>query len=76
MEGETVFSPSLLVSIFKKNFFFFYLKSILRDFPSRPVVKNPHFYCRGHGFNPGPGNEILHASPGSLKINKSKILMF
>ena len=75
MRGWKLFSLPLSLCLSLKNFFF-NLKSILRDFPSRPVVKNPHFYCRGHGFDPGLGNEILHASPGSLNINKNKILMF
>ena len=33
-----------------------YLK-ISRDCPGSPVVKNPHFQCRGHGFNPWSGNQ-------------------
>ena len=28
----------------------------LRDSPGGPVVKTPHFHCRGHGFDPWPGN--------------------
>ena len=28
----------------------------LRNFPGGPVVKTPHFQCRGHGFNPLSGN--------------------
>ena len=28
----------------------------LGDFPGRPVVKTPHFHCRGCGFNPWSGN--------------------
>ena len=31
------------------------LKRTVWDFPSGPVVKTPHFQCRGHGFNPLPG---------------------
>ena len=27
------------------------------DFPDGPVAKTPHFYCRGHGFNPWLGNQ-------------------
>ena len=27
-----------------------------RDFPGSPVVKTPHFHCRGHGFDPWSGN--------------------
>ena len=33
-----------------------YYISQRRDFPSRPVVKTPHFYCRGLRFNPWLGN--------------------
>ena len=28
----------------------------LKDFLGGPVVKNPHFHCRGHGFSPWSGN--------------------
>ena len=27
-----------------------------RDFPDGPLVKTPHFHCRGHGFHPLLGN--------------------
>ena len=27
-----------------------------RDFPGGPVVKTPSFHCRGHRFDPWPGN--------------------
>ena len=27
-----------------------------KDFPGGPVVKTPHFQCRGPGFNPWLGN--------------------
>ena len=27
-----------------------------RGFPGGPVVKNPRFHCRGHGFYPWSGN--------------------
>ena len=23
-----------------------------REFPGGPMVRTPHFHCRGHGFNP------------------------
>ena len=26
-----------------------------RDLPGGPVVKTPHFHCRGHRFNPWSG---------------------
>ena len=31
-------------------------KTTLWDFPGDPVVKNPCFHCREHGFNPWSGN--------------------
>ena len=27
-----------------------------RDFPDGPLVKTPHFHCRGHGLHPLLGN--------------------
>jgi len=27
-----------------------------RNIPRSPVVKTARFHCRGHGFNPWPGN--------------------
>lgn len=27
-----------------------------KDFPGRPVVKTPHFQCKGHKFDPWLGN--------------------
>ena len=38
------------------------LKKENRDFPGGPVVKTPHFRCRGHGFSPWWGTEIPHAT--------------
>ena len=26
------------------------------EFPGSPVLKAPHFHCRGHGFDPWSGN--------------------
>ena len=43
------------------------IKIILRsghprgDFPGGPTVKTPHFHCRGHRFNPWPGNSKASA---------------
>ena len=31
-------------------------KTQVRDFPDGPVVKTPHFHCRGRGFDPWSGN--------------------
>ena len=31
-------------------------KTIPGDFPGSPVVKTPHFPCKGHGFDPWSGN--------------------
>ena len=45
----------------------------LHYFPVSPVVKNLHFHCRGHGFSPGRGPEILQAMQCSQKVkNKGK----
>ena len=34
----------------------FHLKWINGDFPGVPVVKNLHFHCKGHDFDPWSGN--------------------
>ena len=34
----------------------FHLKRIQGDFPGVPVVKNLHFHCKGHDFDPWSGN--------------------
>ena len=31
-------------------------KKCVRDSPGGPVVKTPHFHCRGHRFDPWSGN--------------------
>ena len=43
------------------------------DFPRGPVVKTPHFQCKGHGFDPWSGNydPMCHAAK---KLNKNKII--
>ena len=28
-----------------------------REFPGGPMVRTPHFHCRGHGFNPWLQNQ-------------------
>ena len=33
----------------------------MRDFPGGPVIKTPHFQCRGCGFNPGQGPKVPRA---------------
>ena len=40
---------------------FVYSKITYWEFPGGPVVKNPHFQCKGYGSNPWSGNEIPHA---------------
>ena len=43
-------------------------RSPYQDFPGGPVVKTPHFHCRGSGLHPGPETSILHAvQPKSFK---------
>ena len=43
-------------------------KAHLRDFPGNPVVKTPHFQCRGMGSIPGWGTKISHA----VRVGKKK----
>ena len=43
-----------------------------RDFPGDPVVKTPHFHCRGTGLIPCPGAKILHAR--AVITNRSSVL--
>ena len=31
------------------------------EFPGRPLVRTPHFHCRGHRLIPGWGTKIPHA---------------
>ena len=33
-----------------------FTKGEMREFPGGPVVRTPHFHCRGHRFNPWSGN--------------------
>ena len=41
------------IEVIKTTFYF-------RDFPGGPVVKTPHFHCRGMGSIPGWGTNIPH----------------
>ena len=34
----------------------FHLKKVKGDFPDGPLVKNLHFHCKGHDFDPWSGN--------------------
>ena len=34
------------------------------EFPGRPLVRTPHFHCRGHRLIPGWGTLVPHADPG------------
>ena len=38
-----------------------------RDSPGGPLVKTPHFHCRGLGSVPGQGTKIPHVMPGGEK---------
>ena len=41
-----------------------------RDSPGGPGVKNPHFPCRGRGFDPhGQGTKIPHVVQHGQKLN-------
>ena len=44
------------------------------DFPGGPVVKIPHFHCRGHRFGsiPGQGIKIPHLISGGTAKKKKK----
>ena len=42
-----------------------------RDFPGGPVVKTPHFHCRGVGSTPGRGAKIPHAARCCQKKKKN-----
>ena len=42
-----------------------------RDFPGRPVVKTPHFQCRGLSI-PGQGTKMPHALQRGQKKQKQK----
>lgn len=45
------------------------------DFPGRPVVKTPHFHCRGHRFDLWSRTKIPHAtwrSPSTFEKRKKK----
>ena len=43
-----------------------------RDFPASPVVKTPHFDCRGHRFNPRLENQDSACRKVQPKFNNSK----
>lgn len=45
------------------------------DLPSSPVVKTPHFHCRGRGFYPWLANKDTashRAQPKIIKLKKKK----
>ena len=42
------------------------------DFPGGPMVKTPHFHCRGHGFHPwSPVGEVSRVAQCSQKEKKN-----
>ena len=44
-------------------------------FPDGPVVKALHFQCKGHGFDPWPGNRDPHASEHlSLRTTAAELM--
>ena len=57
--------PSILWG--KTGFFF------LGEFLGGPVVRSPHFHCRGHRVNPQLGSKILHAAQCSQKKKKKDV---
>ena len=43
------------------------------EFPGSPVVRTLHFHCRGTGWIPGWGTEILHVAwPGKKRTGKQQ----
>jgi len=45
-----------------------------KDFPGGPLVKTPHFHCRGRRFNPGLRKLRSRVPPGSAKkIRRQKL---
>ena len=42
----------------------------MKEFPGGPVVRTPHFHCRGPGSIPGQGTKILQATRHSQKTPK------
>ena len=51
------------------------MKISSRDFPGGPVVKTPHFQCRGYALIPGWGTKVPHAAWCNQK-NKNKLKNF
>ena len=43
------------------------------NLPGGPVVKTPHFHCRGLGFDPGWGTKIPQAAQGGQKKKKRNL---
>ena len=43
------------------------------EFLGGPVVRSPHFHCRGHRVNPQLGSKILHAAQCSGKKKKNDV---
>ena len=52
-------------------------KKQIRDVPGGPVVKTPRSQCRGPGFDPWSGNEVLHAATKTQcsQVNKYLAIM-
>ena len=52
-------------------------KKQIRDIPGGPVVKTPRSQCRGPGFDPWSGNEVLHAATKTQcsQVNKYLAIM-
>ena len=47
------------------------LKRPSQNFPGGPVVKTPHFHCRGHGFDPSSSGKF-RMPHGVAKKKKKK----
>ena len=66
---ESLFLTEMCVCI-AHNYNFKSKKVFIWAFPDSPLVKKPHFHCRGHGFDPWLGTMILYAVPCSQKLEK------
>ena len=48
-------------------------EAVIWNFPGGPVIKTPHFQCRGMGSIPGWGTKIPRASAARPKKKKKKL---
>ena len=63
----------VLTSSWTSLFVHLLFETDLRDFHGGPVVKTPHFQCKGHGFKPLSRELRSHMPPWYDKKRKKKI---